>query len=176
MTVDEYLDWAEGREGRWELLDGELLEKTPERPAHTETKLAAVEALKGAIRRSGAPYHVVHDGGTVRISSSTAFEPDALVYRGPRLPREVFEVPEPVIVIEVLSDRTAERDHGLKLSSYFSTPSVAHYLILDPERRAVVHHERGKDVSIETRTLTDGPLRLDPPGLAIFVEQLFAPR
>ena len=87
----------------------------------------------------------MHDGGTVRISSSTAFEPDALVYRGPRLPREVFEVPEPVIVIEVLSEATAERDHGLKLSGYFSTPSVAHYLILDPERRTVVHHERGKD-------------------------------
>ena len=118
----------------------------------------------------------MHDGGTVRISSSTAFEPDALVYRGPRLPREVFEVPEPVIVIEVLSEATAARDHGLKLSGYFSAPSVAHYLILDPERRTVVHHQRGKDGAIETRTLTDGPLRLDPPGLAIFVEQLFAPR
>ncbi len=175
MTVDEYLHWAEGREGRWELLDGELIEKTPERPAHSETKLAAVEALKGAIRRDGAPYHVVHDGGTVRISSSTAFEPDALVYRGPRLPREVFEVPEPVIVIEVLSETTAGRDLGVKLSGYFSAPSVAHYLVLDPERRAVIHHERGQRGAIETRTLTEGPLRLDPPGLAIFVEQLFAP-
>ncbi len=175
MTVDEFLGWAAGRDGRWELLDGEVIEKTPERPAHTHTKLAAVEALKGAIRRAGAPYHVMRDTGIVRVSSSAAFEPDALVYPGPRLPAEALEVLEPVIVIEVLSDVTAARDHGLKLAGYFSVPSVAHYLILDPERRSAMHHERGEGGAIETRILTEGPVRLDPPGLALFVEEFFAP-
>ena len=175
MTVDEFLGWVGGRDGRWELLDGEVIGKTPERPAHTQTKLETVDALKGAIRRAGAPYHVMRDTGIVRTSSSTAFEPDALVYRGPRLPPEAIEVPEPVIVIEVLSDATAALDHGLKLGGYFSVPSVAHYLILDPERRAVTHHARGMGGAIEKRILTEGPLQLDPPGLAFFVEELFAP-
>ena len=31
MTVDEFLVWAEGRDGRWELQDGEVLAMSPER-------------------------------------------------------------------------------------------------------------------------------------------------
>jgi Uma2 family endonuclease len=173
MTVDEFLGWAEGREGRWELVDGELVEKTPERPIHTETKLAAVSALKGAIRRAGARHHVAHDGGTVRVAPMTAFEPDVVAYGGPRLPPDSYEVREPVILVEVLSEATTLRDTGPKRSGYFSVPSVAHYLVLDPERRVTVHHARGEDGGVETRILTDGPLRLDPPGLALFVEELF---
>ena len=175
MTVDEFLRWTEEREGRWELDGGELVEKTPERPLHTETQHEAVSALKDAIRNLGAPCHVASDGAIVRIAPGTAWEPDALVYCSPRVAREAVEIREPVIVVEVLSEETAARDQGPKRAGYFAVPSVAHYLVLDPERRAVVHHWRGADGRIETRSLTDGPLRLDPPGLAFFVEELFPP-
>jgi Uma2 family endonuclease len=115
------------------------------------------------------------DGMTVRISARMAFEPDALVYCGERLPPGAIEVPSPVIVVEVLSEGTEARDHGVKLAGYFSLPSLAHYLILDPERRTAIHHKRGQGEVIETRILMTGPLRLDPPGLEIAVEALFAP-
>ena len=176
MTVDEFLDWMDGREGRWELFEGELVEKRPERPAHTETKRVTAAALKTAIRNLGCPCHVTKDGAIVRISANSAFEPDGVVYCRQRVSQERVEVPEPVVVVEVLSDGTAARDQGPKLSGYFSLASVAHYLVLDPERRSVVHHWRGESGAIETRTVTEGPLRLDPPGLAFFVEELFAPR
>ena len=175
MTVDEFLDWMDGREGRWELFDGELVEKRPERPAHTETKRATASALKGAIRNLGLPCHVTKDGSIVRIAPGTAYEPDGVVYCSPRVQTDAIEIPEPVIVVEVLSDATAARDQGPKLAGYFSVPSVAHYLILDPERRTAVHHWRGEGGGIETQVLTDGALRLEPPGLAFFVEELFAP-
>jgi Uma2 family endonuclease len=129
MTVDEFLGWAEGREGRWELLDGRPMAMSPERVAHAETKLEAAAALRNAIRRAGAPCHVMPDGMTVRISARMAFEPDALVYCGERLPPGGIEVPSPVIVVEVLSEGTEARDHGVKLVGYFSLPSLAHYLI-----------------------------------------------
>ena len=96
-----------------------------------------------------------------------------LVYCGPRLPPEAIEIPNPLIVVEVLSEGTAGRDHGVKLAGYFSLPSLAHYLILDPERRTLIHHRRGQGDVIETRILTTGPLRLDPPGLEVAVEDLF---
>ena len=72
-----------------------------------------------------------------------------------------------------LSERTAARDHGIKLAGYFSLVSVAHYLILDPERRTLIHHRRGAGDLIETRILTAGPLKLDPPGLELKVEEAF---
>lgn len=165
LTVDEFLASADRRDGRWELLDGELVAMPPERLVHTETKFEVVAALRSAIQRSNAPCHAVPDGATVRIAARTAFEPDALVYFGPRLPPDAIEIPEPLIVVEVLSEGTAARDHGLKLAGYFSLPSVAHYLILDPVSRTAIHHKRGEGDLIETRILKGGRLRLDPPGL-----------
>jgi Uma2 family endonuclease len=173
MTVDEFLGWAEGREGRWELVDGRLIAMAPERVAHLESKARAWAALQQAIDRADVQCQALPDGATVRVSARTAFEPDALVYCGPRLSSDAIATPNPVIVVEVLSDGTAKRDHGVKLSGYFSLPSVAHYLILDPEGRTAIHHRRGQGDVIETRILTAGPLRLDPPGLELAAEALF---
>ena len=50
----------------------------------------------------------------------------------------------------------------MKLAGYFSVPSVSHYLVLDPEYRTATHYWRADDGRIDTRTLTDGPLRLEP--------------
>ena len=109
------------------------------------------------------------------MSARTAFEPDALVYCGPRVSPDAIEIPNPVIVVEVISEGTVARDHGVKLAGYFSLPSVAHYLILDPDRRTLIHHRRGEGGVIETRVLTEGPLRLEPPGLELTVGELFPP-
>src|SRR3984885_5689229 len=87
---------------------------------------------------------------THRLYAALAFPPDAI------------EIDNPVVVVEVLSPSTAAIDHGRKLSGYFSVPSVQHYLILDPDRRVVIHHKRGVGDAIETRVLTDGVARLDP--------------
>jgi len=83
-------------------------------------------------------------------------------------------ISDPIIVVEVLSPSTAAVDHGRKLSGYFSLTSVQHYLILDPERRVVIHHKRGQGEAIETRVLTSGAARLDRPGFEVAVEAFFA--
>ena len=46
MTVDEFLAWAEGREGRWELTDGVPVCMSPERVIHGATKFSAGTALR----------------------------------------------------------------------------------------------------------------------------------
>jgi Uma2 family endonuclease len=73
----------------------------------------------------------------------------------------------------VLSPSSVARDHGVKLEGYFSLPSLAHYLILDADRRVVIHHARGRDGVIETRVLREGRLRLAPPGIEVAVDELF---
>ncbi len=174
MSADEFLVWAETQEGRCELHDGAPVAMSPERIAHGRTKGQVFRCLGGAIVRAQLPCEVLPDGATVRIAQETVFEPDALVYCGRLLPSEAIEVPNPVIVVEVLSPGTAARDHGVKLTGYFSLASVAHYLILDPERRVLIHHRRGHGDFIETRMLTEGFLRLEPPRLEAPVAQMFA--
>ena len=172
MDVDAFLVWAEGRDGRWELRDGRPVMMAPERAIHALTKYAAQESLKAGIERAGLACRMFPDGMTVRIHSRTAFEPDALVVC-PSPPLNSIEIPNPVVVVEVLSPSTAGDDHGPKLDGYFALPSVEHYLILDPGRRVMIWHKRGQAGAIETRILRDGLIRLDPPGLEAEVEGFF---
>lgn len=174
MDVDAFLLWAEGREGRWELRDGQPVMMAPERALHALTKYAAQKALEAGIVRAGLPCRVFPDGMTVRVAARTAFEPDALVVCPPPTDLNTMEIPNPVIVVEVLSSSTAADDHGVKLDGYFSLRSVSHYLILDPDRRVMIHHRRGQAGAIETRVLREGLVVLDPPGFEAKVAEFFA--
>jgi Uma2 family endonuclease len=172
MTVEEYLGWAEGRPGRYELVDGTLHAMAPERAAHAKIKLAVHVALLGGIRARDLPCHVLPDGMTVRIDNATAYEPDGSVYCGPELPPSALEV-TPIIVVEVLSPSSQHIDTTGKLAGYFSVPSVSHYLIVDPDRPLIVHHARSGPDSIVTRIVRDGTIVLDPPGLPLAIADIY---
>ena len=45
MTVDEYLSWADGQPGRYELYAGTVYAMTPERAEHAKVKFATQTAL-----------------------------------------------------------------------------------------------------------------------------------
>ncbi|MGO9170943.1 MAG: Uma2 family endonuclease [Rhodomicrobium sp.] len=175
MTVDEFLPWAEKQErGRYELHEGQVIVMSPERASHWKSKGAVFIALRESIKSAGLNCHAVPDGATVRISQRTAFEPDALVYCGEEVPDNSLEVPNPVIVVEVLSPGTQMTDMRDKLRGYFTIPSVHHCLIVDTDKQLVIHHARGEGDALQTRLLSEGLLPLDPPGLSLQIESLFA--
>jgi Uma2 family endonuclease len=175
MTVSEFLAWQERQpNARFELVRGVPVAMAPERVGHAYAKVAAFNALAASIRRAEVGCHAVPDGATVRIGDICAYEPDALVYCGPRLSDDAVVVPDPVIVVEVISPSTATVDTGAKLIDYFRLPSVRHYLLIDPGQRVVVHHARGTRDVIETRIVREGEIAMDPPGLSVAVERFFA--
>jgi Uma2 family endonuclease len=174
MTVDEFLVWVEGQEGRWELYNGVPYAMAPERARHGEVKFAVQTLLVRGIRKAGLPCHMRPDGAMVRVSQYVAHEPDALVYCGPKLPDDSIEVPEPVIVVEVASPSTRKIDSSLKLTGYFSLPGLRHYLIVDPAGPPVIHHRRQDDGTILTSIVRDGKLMLDPPGVEVALTEIFA--
>lgn len=175
MTVDEYLTWlTEGPGGaRYELVAGEPVAMAPERAAHARLKAEIWVALRDAIKSLDLPCEALPDGMTVKIDEDTAYEPDAVVHCGGRLADDALIVPEPMIVVEVLSPSTRARDAGAKLDDYFRLPSVRHYLLVKTERPTVIHHRRADDGAIATRIVTTGPLDLDPPGLTIDLERIY---
>lgn len=173
MTVDEFLAWAEEQSGRHELHDGVVYAMAPERAVHAEVKLAVHVAFLNAIRARRLPCYVMPDGMTVRISNDTAYEPDGLVYCGPKLPSTAIEVPNPVIIVEVLSPSTRYLDTGIKLPGYFNLVSVMHYLQVDPDRKRIVHHARQDDGTILTRIETNGTIALDPPALVVAMSDIY---
>jgi Uma2 family endonuclease len=174
MTTDEFLVWAERQSDQWELFDGVPVAMSPERVVHGDVKYRVARALGRAIAEAGIPCRFVLDSAAVRIDARSLYQPDALVYCGAPVSGDAVEVPNPVVVFEVLSPGNAATDLRDKLQGYFRVPSIQHYLFVDPDKRPVIHHAHAQGDVIAKRIISGGELRLDPPGIALTVAELFS--
>lgn len=175
MTVDEFIPWAMAQpSGRYELVGGEVIAMAPERARHNLAKLAVARTLQDAVRRAGLNCTVFTDGMTVRIDATTAREPDASLQGGVNLDFDSLILEAPLLVVEVVSPTSEHDDTGAKVAEYFSVATIAHYLIIDPVRPAVIHHQRQSAGDIRTTIHASGTIHIDPPGLDLPVGELLA--
>jgi Uma2 family endonuclease len=175
MTREEFLAWVKQQpDGRYERIDGIVVAMSPERVAHIDRKYAVFFALQRATKEAGLrSCQIVGDGVSIRVDESD-FIPDALLRCGPRLPGDATFAPDPIVLVEILSPDSGTRDRVTKLRAYFKLPTVRHYLIVWPDERRVVRHSRGPGDEIVTDVFTTGAIPLDPPGLSITVEDIYA--
>jgi Uma2 family endonuclease len=175
LSRDAYRQWVQAQPtGRFERIDGVVVAMAPERISHARRKALIWLALRQAVAAGGLACEVLPDGATVEVDDND-FEPDVVLYCGDPLPGNGIAVPDPLIVVEVLSPSTRGDDLTRKLVAYFRLPSVRHYLVFWADRPQVIHHRRQDDGrGVETRMLTEGEIRLDPPGIAITMADVYA--
>jgi Uma2 family endonuclease len=174
LTRAEYHAWCAAQpRGRFERHAGVVVAMAPESINHQRLKAAAWVLLRNGIAANQLPCEAFPDGMTVEVGENDDFEPDAIVRCGERLADDATTVPDPLIVVEVLSPKTSAIDRETKFERYFRLPTVQHYLIVGTRRRHVVHHRRAGD-GVETAVRTDGAIRLDPPGMPFNVSALYA--
>ena len=169
MNVEEFLAWAPSQAERLELFDGVPVAMSPERVIHGRTKLRVTLALQKAIEDAGLRCEAVLDSAAVRIDAQSSYQPDVMVYCGEPVSGSAILIENPVIVVEVLSPGNAMKDLRDKLVGYFRVPSIQHYLIVDPDKRLVIHHARAAGDAVATRIVNDGEITLDPPGMTLGV-------
>jgi Uma2 family endonuclease len=177
MTVDEFLAWAARQEsGRYELFDGRVIMQLPQGWGHADLCWRIRGLLTAAITQAGVPYYSAPMGMTVRITEKRAFEPDVLVAPLPEPRQTDLEIPNPVIVVEVLSPSTASRDQSEKVAGYAQVPCIQHYLIVDLEKHQVAWHRRAAGGAFAPPiSVHEGALELDPPGITLAIAEIFAP-
>lgn len=174
LTVEDYLAWAEtDPTGRHELVDGVVVAMSPERVRHNRAKLAAAIALHDGIKTAGLPCEVFTDGVGVRTGRATVREPDASVQCGASVDSDAMILDAPIIVVEVVSPGSGLMDTGRKLVGYLGVESIQHYLIIDPEQGAIIHHARAAD-GAHTTIHRSGTIKLDPPGLVLEIDSVIA--
>jgi Uma2 family endonuclease len=173
LTRDEFRRWAEGRKERYERISGEPVAMSPERAQHVRVKNRMWAALDRAIREAGLDCEALGDGITIEVDAETDYEPDAVVNCGPRLGPDEVAVSNPVVVVEVLSSSTQSIDSSDKLADYFRVPSIQHYLIVRARRPEIIHHWRS-GTDIVSRIVNVGTIRLDPPGISIAINDVYA--
>jgi Uma2 family endonuclease len=174
MTRQEFLAWTHQQSsGRFERVDGIVVAMAPERASHNLRKGAARDALRRAINAAGlTSCQVFGDGMTVQVEDSD-FEPDAVLRCGPRLPGDSTIVPDPLVLIEVISPDSGTRDRATKLRAYFKLPSIQHYLIVWPDEQRVVRHSRMPNDQLATQVFVSGEIELNPLGIAVTVEEFY---
>jgi Uma2 family endonuclease len=172
MSVDEFLRWADSQQGdrRYELLDGEIVAQANVVGRHTKV----VKSLERLLDDALPPSCTVYTPGGVFIDDDFAPICDLMILCGRELGDDERYVPDPVIVIEVLSPSTAKIDMGLKRDAYQRIPALEHYLVVHPVERFVLIHSAGpeRDWSIVRSVRED--FALDPPGVTIPFEPIFA--
>jgi Uma2 family endonuclease len=176
MRREEFYLWAEAQSrGRFERVHGEVIAMSPERWEHALVKINVFKAIEKALAAAGSDCVTVPDGMTVEIDDDTDFEPDAAIHCGNPIPRKSLSIPNPVVVVEVISPSSARVDTRVKREMYFRVPSIQHYLIVRADRCEATHYTRGEDdQAVLVATLSEGHLALSPPGITVEVADFYA--
>ncbi len=181
MTCEQFLEWSDARvaalaydEPKWELFDGVPEMQEHETWRHARAKLALTIAIRGDIVRSGLPLEVGVDGLGVRIGPRESYQPEAVVFPKGMIGDSDRYAPHPIIVVEVLSPSTRNKDLKIKTEGYARVDSIQHYLVADPERREILHFRRDGNLLVPaTNAQASGALRLEPPGLELDIASMF---
>jgi Uma2 family endonuclease len=173
MTVEEYLkEYEDSPPGRYELVGGEVVTMAAETNQHLRLKGKVFLALTGAIAKAGLDCEAFPDGATIKINNNTAREPDASVQCGKVADPGSLLLEKPLIVFEIVSPSSKRDDTQKKLVEYFSIPSIQHYVIVDPETKVILHHQRNSGEKILTSIIRSGDLEFKPPGFSISVHEI----
>jgi Uma2 family endonuclease len=170
-TVEEFLDWDDGTDRRYERVGGQIVAMAPPTEAHA-TIVSNLTIRIGAQLRP--PCRVVGELG-VRLEGrdDSFYQFDLAVTCVPAEAARRY-VADPVLIVEVLSPSTQLHDRGRKLDDYRRLPSVAEILLVASGQRHVQHWRRDGPRWIVEDRISDADLRLaavpDPIPLAAVYE------
>lgn len=133
MSPQEYLEWEEGQEIKYEYIDGEVFSMTGGTIPHNSIALNLASALKSHCR--GGSYHVNMAGAKVGVSENVAFHyPDVVVSCDERDKQAIQFLQYPCLIIEVLSPSTEAYDRGKKFTRYRRIQTLQEYILIDAEK------------------------------------------
>lgn len=164
----EFLDWERSQPLRYEWDGVQPVAMVGGTFAHSEIASRIYDPLRAHLR--GGPCTVVRaDVRVLTERGSRVRYPDLVVTCSPIRPGD-SAVPDPVLIVEVLSETTAAVDRGAKRAEYAALPSLARYIMLAQDEAVALVCERagGFDERVER-------VALDLPefGLSVPVAPLF---
>nr|WP_261966860.1 Uma2 family endonuclease [Prosthecodimorpha staleyi] len=137
---------------KWELIDG-IIHKmmTGGSLAHNEIVVNLAVVLRSELQARSSTCRVYTTNVPV-VSEAIDMSvcPDIAVRCGPRV-LDQKEMTDPVLLVEVLSRSTGEKDRYDKAEAYFRVPTVQHYLLVAQDRMDLTVLTRGEADWMRTR-------------------------
>ncbi|QDV40740.1 hypothetical protein Enr13x_05760 [Stieleria neptunia] len=140
-TIEDYRRW----EGEWELMDGVPVSMSPSPFGPHERVVAELSRqILNQLIENECDCRVYTNLDWI-VNDDTVVRPDLMVVCGVQPDRHLEQTP--VVVVEVLSDATRQRDLTAKRAIYLEQ-DVAHYLIVDPTDQTVLDVTKAAEQSV----------------------------
>ena len=133
MSVEEFLDFVEDNEDRYEYIDGEPRQMTGGKLNH----FVIITNIVGKIRSLLADRDclVLTSGMLVKAGETRLVAPDVSVVCGePETEADTRILLNPILVVEVTSPSSIDYDRVSKREYYGDAPSIQAYLVVDQHR------------------------------------------
>ena len=172
LTVEDYLQTADDES--YERFDGALITMPAPSIAHQHVAMKLGTRLDSYVEE--AKLGVVFSAPTdVVLTQTDVVQPD-LIFISSERPHIVTTANiqnAPDLIVEIISDSTAERDETLKRQLYGEC-GVQEYWLVDPEARIIAVMLLGEDGYAETATHTDGQTLTSPmlEGFAAHLDEI----
>ncbi|NEP15315.1 MAG: Uma2 family endonuclease [Leptolyngbya sp. SIO4C1] len=137
MTLEEYLNFDDGTDTRYELVDGHLIAM----PTESDLNDRIASFLYACFLKLGIPYYRLSMKAQIAVSGklANARQPDLMVLseesaaalEGARQRLINHDMPPPMLVVEVVSPQQENRDYRHKRTEYAGR-HIPEYWIIDP--------------------------------------------
>ena len=142
MSIEEFLDFAETSEERFEFIDGEICPMTGGTLEHFDIVTNVMDLLQPGL--AGKAYRRYSGGMLVKANGDKLLSPDVIVVAGrPETESNRRVLLNPLVVVEVTSPTSADYDRNEKADYYFDVPSIQACLVIEQERLLVELYTRG---------------------------------
>lgn len=173
QTLEDFLAWEREQPERWERVGHRIWMMTGGTLAHNRITRDCARSLENAL--GNANCEVFASDVKVVTPAEDVMYPDVVVACGD-LDDRATELNAPVVVVEVLLESTAERDHGPKRWAYQTIPSLQHLVLIDQSAPVVEVASRDPDGSWRSVIHRDleARLRLEALGVEVGLADVFA--
>jgi Uma2 family endonuclease len=176
FTFEEYLELEEIARVRHEFYRGEIYAMAGGTPEHA-AMAAAITASLGQQLASTACRVYSSDLRVRVLATGLATYPDVTVICGPseRDPESASHVTNPKLVVEVLSNSTADYDRGEKLQHYQQIPSLELIVLVDHATPRIDLWTRSPELGWQLATFGTGQVvSLDAIKCTLAVDAVYA--
>ncbi len=144
MTLDEFFAWDSGDDLRYELIDGVVVAMTSPRNAHGKISIKLGRRIDEALDARPSCSAESEVGIVSPTRRSTFYQADLAVSCTPQVD-EGHEMIDPLLIVEILSPSTEDKDRKVKLVDYRQIPSVREVLLVDCTRPYCELHRRTEE-------------------------------
>ena len=170
MSLAEFLKWEERQELRCEFDGVEPVAMTGGTVGHATIQGNLAVAVGGRLK--GKPCRFYGSDLKIRVADDHIRYPDGLVVCS-RVDRTAKVVHDPVVIFEVLSPSTGDKDRIVKAREYQATPSVKLYVMLEQDCIGATVHVRAQDGWSVLVLKDDETLVMPEIGLAIPLAEFY---